>query len=288
MSATSHALSPLATARTFLFVPADRPERYAKALASGADVVIVDLEDAVAPAARPAARSALQAAWAQWPAGRQARTVVRVNAEGSPSHADDMALVRTLAAEGLGGVVLAKAERAQTLSALAEACPGLPLLALIESGAGLDALDAIAQAPGVVRLLLGHIDLQVDLGIRCGPDESEIAPARWAMVRASRRAGLAAPIDGVTTQTGDAAVIESAAAASLRAGFGAKLCIHPAQVAPVHAAFTPSADELAFARRVMAAAEASGGGACAVDGRMVDAPVIAMARRTIDRAAATA
>ncbi|MGI4776593.1 MAG: HpcH/HpaI aldolase/citrate lyase family protein [Janthinobacterium lividum] len=287
MSATSTAPSPLALARSFLFVPADRPERYAKALASGADIVIVDLEDAVAPAARPAARAALLAAWPEWPVAQRARTVVRVNAQGTPWHADDLALVRALAAEGLTGVVLAKAERAEALCALGEACPGVGLLALIESGAGLDALDAIAQAPGVVRLLLGHIDLQVDLGICCGPDEREIAPARWAMVRASRRAGLAAPVDGVTTQTSDATAIEAAAAKSLRAGFGAKLCIHPAQVAPVHAAFMPSADELALARRVMQAAEASGGGACAVDGRMVDAPVIAMARRTLARAAAT-
>lgn len=278
--------SPLAVARSFLFVPADRPERYAKALASGADVVIVDLEDAVAPAARPAARAALRAAWPQWPVAQRARTVVRVNAEGTPSHADDVALVRALAADGLGGVVLAKAERVEVLVALGRACPGMPLLALIESGAGLDALEAVAAAPNVVRLLLGHIDLQVDLGIRCGPDEAEIAPARWALVRASRRAGLAAPVDGVTTQTSDAAAVEAAAAKSLRAGFGAKLCIHPAQIAPVHAAFMPSADDLALARRIVQAAEASGGGACAVDGRMVDAPVIAMARRTLARAAA--
>lgn len=279
--------SVLAAARTFLFVPADRPERYAKALASGADVVIVDLEDAVAPAARPAARAALLAAWPEWPMAARARTVVRINAEGTPSHADDVSLVSTLAAEGLGGVMLAKAERAEPLVALGEACPNAALLALIESSAGLDALDAIAQAPKVVRLALGHIDLQVDLGISCGPDEAEVAPARWALVRASRRAGLAAPIDGVTTETRDMAVVESAAAKSLRYGFGAKLCIHPAQVAAVHAAFMPGADELALARRVVQAAEASGGGSCAVDGRMVDAPVITMARRTLARAAAT-
>ena len=279
--------SLLATARTFLFVPADRPERYAKALASGADAVIVDLEDAVAPAARPAARAALLAAWSAWPTASRACTVVRINAEGTPSHADDVALIRALAADGLGGVMLAKAERAEPLVALGEVCPDAALIALIESGAGLDAVDAIAQAPRVVRLALGHIDLQVDLGIICGPDEAEVAPARWALVRASRRAGLAAPIDGVTTETRDMAVVESAAAKSLRYGFGAKLCIHPAQVAAVHAAFRPGVEELALAQRVVQAAEASGGASCAVDGRMVDAPVIAMARRTLARAGAT-
>ena len=275
----------LAEARSFLFVPADRPERYAKALASGADVVIVDLEDAVAPAARPGARAALQAAWSEWPASARSRTLVRVNPYGTASHADDVALVCRLAADGLGGVVLAKSESAEALVELGNVCPGTALLALIESGAGLDALDAISHAPGVVRLLLGHIDLQVDLGISCGPDEAEVAPARWALVRASRRAGLAAPVDGVTTETRDIAVVEAAVAKSLRAGFGAKLCIHPAQVSAVHAAFMPSADELKLAQRVVLAAEASGGGSCAVDGRMVDAPVIAMAQRTIARAA---
>jgi citrate lyase subunit beta/citryl-CoA lyase len=283
MSATA---ARLAVARSFLFVPADRPERHAKALASGADVVIVDFEDAVAPAARPGARAALLAAWPRWAAEARERTVVRVNAAGTPWHADDLAMVASLAAQGLGGVMLAKAEQAGALSACGDACAGTPLLPLIESGAGLDALDAIAGVPGVVRLVLGHIDLQVDLGISCGPDESEVAPARWALVRASRRAGLAAPVDGVTTQTGDAAAITAAAAQSLRAGFGAKLCIHPAQVAPVHAAFMPTPDALAFAERVVQAAAASGGAACAVDGRMVDAPVIAMARRTLARAGA--
>ncbi len=281
----SRAASPLAQARSFLFVPADRPERYAKALASGADVVIVDLEDAVAPAARPAARAALLAAWPDWPGTMRSRTVVRVNPYGTASHADDVALVRRLAADGLGGVMLAKSERAESLVELGAACPGTALLPLIESGAGLDALDAIAQVPGVVRLVLGHIDLQVDLGISCGPEENEIAPARWALARASRRAGLAAPVDGVTTETRDMALVESAAAKSLRHGFGAKLCIHPAQVVAVHAAFMPSAEELGLAQRVVEAAQASGGGSCAVDGRMVDAPVIAMAQRTIARAA---
>ena len=279
--------SLLAAARTFLFVPADRPERYAKALASGADAVIVDLEDAVASAARPAARAALLAAWPAWPVEKRLRTVIRINAEGTSSHADDVTLVAALAADGLGGVMLAKAERAEPLVALGEACPSAALIALIESGAGLDALDAIAQAPRVMRLALGHIDLQVDLGISCGPEEAEVAPARWALVRASRRAGLAAPIDGVTTETRDMVVVESAAAKSQRYGFGAKLCIHPAQVAAVHAAFRPGADELALAQRVVQAAEASGGASCAVDGRMVDAPVIAMARRTLARAGAT-
>ena len=168
----------LACARSFLFVPADRPERYAKALASGADAVIIDLEDAVAPAARAAARAALRTAWPALAAADRARLLVRINAEGTPWHADDVALVAALVRQGLAGVVLAKAERASTLAALAAACPGAALLPLVESAEGAAALDALAGAPQVLRLVLGHLDLQLDMGMACGPDQAELAPLR--------------------------------------------------------------------------------------------------------------
>ncbi|MFT4266421.1 MAG: aldolase/citrate lyase family protein, partial [Xenophilus sp.] len=161
--------------------------------------------------------------------------------------------------------------------------PAAALLPLVESGAGLDALDAIAGAPGVLRLALGHLDLQADLGLACGPGEEELAPARWEIVRATRRAGLAPPVDGVTTALRDAGRIAEDTRRGLRMGFGAKLCIHPAQVPVVHQALAPGEDEAAQARRVLAAAEAARGGVCMLDGRMVDAPVIALARRVAAR-----
>ena len=118
-----------------------------------------------------------------------------------------------------------------------------------------------------------------------GPEQAELAPLRWALVLASRRAGLAAPVDGVTTATGDAAALAQDTARSRRWGFGAKLCIHPAQIATVHATQAPSAAECAWAERVLAAAAAAAGGVCVLDGRMVDTPVITLARQTLERQA---
>jgi len=278
----------LTNARSLLFVPADRPERHAKALASGADLVIIDLEDAVAPDAKTAAREALAQSLAKLPTADRARVLVRVNAQDTAWFGDDLAFIAGLPEGSLGGLMVPKVEDPALLAAIAAACPGLPLLPQIESGAGLDALDRIAPGAGVVRLCLGHLDLQNDLGISCGPDESEIAPARWDMVRASRRHGLPPPVDSVTTDTRDLSVTDHDAARALRQGFGGKLCIHPAQVARVHAAFTPGADRQDWARRVLAAVEASQGGVCTVDGRMVDTPVIVTAQRVLARSRQTA
>lgn len=275
----------MARATTFLFVPATRPERIAKALASGAGAVIVDLEDAVAPDDKAAARTALLAAIQTLAREQRGRLLVRTNAAGTPWHADDVAAVAACVAQGLAGAMVAKAESAAVLQAMARALgPQGLLLPLVESNAGLDALDALARAPQVVRLAFGHLDFQVDLGMACGADEAELLPVRLALVRASRRAGLAAPVDGVTTATDDSERLARDTARSRRMGFGAKLCIHPAQVLPVQAAFAPSPEELAWARRVLEAAPAHGGAVFRLDGRMVDAPVLALAARLVARA----
>ncbi len=257
----------LALARSFLFVPGHRPERFAKALASGADAVIIDLEDAVPLDAKDTARSALLSAWADFDADQRARLLVRVNPVGTPWHEADLAAVASLT--GLGALMLPKAENPQQLEHAFTAC-GVPVLPLIESAEGVGQMDAIARASGVLRLGLGHIDLQADLRIICGPDEAEIAPIRLAMVVASRRAHLPAPVDGVTTATTDADVLARDAQRSRRFGFWAKLCIHPAQVAGVHQALAPTEAECDWARRVLVAEVAAGGGAFSVDGKMVD------------------
>lgn len=268
------------TERSYLFVPADRPERFAKALAAGADAVIVDLEDAVGPAAKDDARRAL----AGWLAGPEAAPVwVRVNAAGTPWHAADVSLC---VHPQVRGVVLPKAESAQGLAALAAALPGKPLLPLVESAAGFEAARAIAAAPGVVRLLFGSIDFQADLGIE--GDDDALLYFRSQLVLASRLAGREAPVDGVTTALGDDAATTADTARARRLGFGAKLCIHPRQVAAVNRGFTPTGAELDWARRVLAAAEAAGGAAVAVDGKMVDAPVLLRAQRLLSRGSAPA
>ena len=270
--------SPLALARSFLFVPGNRPERFAKALASGADAVIIDLEDAVPLDAKLAARDALLAAWPDFDAAQRARLLVRVNPFGTPWYQADLAAVANLT--GLGAVMLPKAETPQQIAHAAQTS-GLPVLPLIESAEGLGQMDLMARTPGVLRLVLGHIDLQADLGLSCGPDEAELAPVRLALVVASRRAGLPSPVDGVTTATTNAEVLAQDAQRSRRFGMGAKLCIHPAQVDGVHQALAPTDAECDWARRVLAAEVAAGGGAFSVDGKMVDPPVLLLARRIL-------
>lgn len=272
----------LASARSFLFVPANRPERFAKALASGADAVIIDLEDAVSPADKPAARGQLAAGFAQINPAERARLVVRLNAPGTPFHEDDLILLQQLVAQGLAGVMVPKAETVDGLWRVATAIgPAGALLPLIESVAGLDAADALARASQVLRLAFGNLDFQADLGLACAPDEAELVPVRLAVVLAARRASLPPPVDGVTPGTQDMAQLQLDAARAQRGGFGGKLCIHPAQVAGVNAAFSPSAAEVEWAQRVLAAFDAAAGGVCSLDGRMVDAPVVRLAQRTL-------
>ena len=265
-------------------MPADRTDRLGKALGSGADVVIVDLEDAVLPSARKQARDAIHSVWPGVAEADKPRLMLRINAVGTPDHEPDVELARELAEQEFGGVMLAKAESSNDLRALDARLKHGALVPLVESGAGLDALHAMAEVPRVVRFALGHLDLQSDLGVACGPEEEEIAPARWELIRATRRALLAPPIDGVTTDFKDLSKVRSDCQRSLRMGFGAKLCIHPVQVAAVHEAFAPTMEQVQHARRVLEAAKEAGSGACVLDGRMVDAPVLALARRTLERA----
>jgi citrate lyase subunit beta/citryl-CoA lyase len=260
------------TPRSYLFVPADRPERYAKALASGADAVIVDLEDAVAPSAKDRAR-ALLADWLAHDAA--APVIVRINAADTPWFDDDLALV---GAANVAAVMLPKAEGREDLARIPHPC----LLPLIETAAGVDALRELARAPKVERLVFGSIDLQADLGI--SGDDQELLLFRSQLVLLSRLANLAPPVDGVCTAIDDAPALEAQTQRARRLGFGAKLCIHPRQVDAVNRGFTPGAEEVAWSRRVLDAAVASGGTAVAVDGKMVDKPVILRARALMQQA----
>ena len=276
---TASARQVFSLARSFLFVPATRPERFAKALASSADAVIIDLEDAVAPGEKVEARNRLAHAWPGLSGSERARVLVRVNPSGTAWHDDDLSLLASL---GAGGVVLPKAEgAAQLVHAAGVLGSECALIALVESVAGLDGLDALARCPQVVRLAFGNLDFQADAGMACSPDEAELNPVRLAFVLASRRAKLAPPVDGVTADMQNPAQLTNDAERSRRFGFAAKLCIHPTQVAPVNAAFAPTPAELNWACRALAASEASGGAVVSLDGRMVDAPVLRMAERTV-------
>lgn len=254
----------IASARSLLFVPGDRPERVAKALASGAHAVIVDLEDAVAPADKERARQAVV---------DDPRVLVRINASGTDWHEGDLAF---LAGRRIAGIVLPKAEEAGTVERVARDT-SLPVVPLVESAQGLYALDMIAKARGVARVAFGHLDFQLDGGVQASDDEHELDSVRLAIALASRRAALPAPIDGVTTVLDDDARLRADARRAKRLGFRAKLCIHPKQVDVVNAAFGASPAEIEWARRVTAAATEADG-AFRLDGQMIDAPVIARAQ----------
>lgn len=260
------------TARSYLFVPADRPERYAKALASGADAVIVDLEDAVAPNAKVKARSTLS----EWLAGAPAPVVVRINSVDSEWFDGDLAVCRH---PSVHGVMLPKAERVEDLARAATAAPGKPLIPLVETATGLDRARAFAATPGVERLAFGSIDFQLDLSI--DGDADALMYFRSHLVLASRLGGCLPPVDGVSTALEDLPLLEADAERARRFGFGGKLCVHPRQVAIVNRVFTPSAQEQEWARRVVDASNRSRGGAVAVDGKMVDRPVLLRAQRIL-------
>lgn len=267
-----------ASATTWLFVPGDRPERFDKAAGAGADIVVLDLEDAVAPLDKPAARDAVTAWLAD--AGRNAGpAAVRINADPVEREADLSALT-SLPADVPVTVMVAKAEDPADVTAmLARLSAGSVAVALVETARGVLAAAALAAVPGVVRLAIGTFDLAAELGIDPEHDDA-LAPSRGALVLASAAAGLAGPVDGVTASVDDSDLIAADSALSRRRGFAGKLCIHPRQLPAVRAGFAPSETDLRWAERVLDAA-GDGGAVAVVDGRMVDKPVVDRARRIV-------
>jgi citrate lyase subunit beta/citryl-CoA lyase len=249
-------------ARTYLFVPGNRPERFSKAVASGADAVIIDLEDAVPPAERDAARANVRA-WVS----PEHPALVRINGATTQWHRDDVSLAGL---PGVAAIVLPKAELVADVEAI-----GGPVLPIIETARGFWGASSLAHVANVWRLMFGSIDFQLDLGIQ-GENE-ELLYFRSQLVLVSRIAGLPAPVDGITAAFDNLAPLRADTERARRLGFGGKLCIHPKQIAAVHECFGPTAREEAWAKRVMEAAEKSGGAAASVDGEMIDRPVIARA-----------
>jgi len=265
--------------QTYLFVPGNRPERFAKALAARADRIIIDLEDAVAPDDKALARTAT-ADWLGSAGAAQSQVLIRINDEATPWHLQDMALVRAVQP---ACVMLSKCETAAQVAAVLASLPEhATVLPLIETARGLMGLPGIAAAAGVARLAFGALDYMLDLDIPAGSLALDFAAAQIAV--ASRTAGLASPVAGVTPAL-DAVRVGSDMAHARSLGFGAKMCIHPSQVAAVHAALAPSTQSLAWAERVLQAWRASSGGALQVDGKMVDLPVVRQAERILAQAA---
>lgn len=263
-----HLVTYMLNVITPLFVPADRPERFEKAAASGADAIILDLEDAVAANKKVSARDNLRSGFTTLP------VLVRVNAIGTLWHQDDIAAAKR---SGARAIIVPKAEHEPRFCAIADQTE-LPVWALVETAAGMADGRAMARLPFVHRLVFGSIDYCADLG--CAHTREALLAARSELVLASRLASLPAPIDGVTAQVSDPAAAEADARHARDLGFGGKLCIHPRQIESVRRGMLPSEAEIAWARSVVAASE----GASAVDGMMVDAPVRARAAALLHRA----
>lgn len=266
-SGADRARSSLPAARSLLFVPGSRPDRFEKALASGANVVVLDLEDAVPDPDKGSARTAV----ASWLAHGAA--MVRINGFASLHHEADVEALT--GRPGLRGVVVPRAEDPAVLTALAARLGReVSLVALVETATGLCRVHEIAVAAGVTRLAFGQLDFAADVG--SSTDDAALLLARSTLVVASRAAGLPGPIDGPTTALDDPGVAAADARRAKALGFTGKLCIHPSQVAPVNLAFAPTEEEVTWARRIVDAA--ARGGAVRVDGQMVDAPVFQRAR----------
>lgn len=257
-----------------LFVPASRPDRFGKAASSGADAIIIDLEDAVAPTDKAAARMAAQN---HGIAGLP--VYVRINGADTPWHDDDL---RALKNAALAGIVLPKADEPEVVARIRKMLDrDIPVLPLIETARGMEARQALLSAEGVLCAVFGSLDYALDMG--CVAEWQPLLPARMSLVQTSRSLGLPAPIDGVTTNVKDPTQTRSEAECARDHGFGGKLAIHPAQVGPILDAFRPGEEQVAWARRVLEATGSSDAAVCIVDGAMVDAPVIKKAQDILQR-----
>lgn len=262
--------------RCALFVPASRPERFAKALQTDADIVIIDLEDAVEHALKDQARRNVREFLSAHP---QARVWVRVNDATTRWFNEDLALCAEL--PGVVAIVLPKAESAVQVRQAGNT--GKPVVPIVESARGVVALSELASAPGVMRLSFGSLDLMLEMGTR--PDTAGAATVldhiRCQILLYSAMHGLQAPLDGVYPDFANLEGLAAVAARSRDMGFAGLLAIHPKQVAIIQATFVPSPQEREWATRVVEQADATGSLAFQVDGKMVDAPVIARARQVL-------
>ncbi|WP_407727568.1 HpcH/HpaI aldolase/citrate lyase family protein (plasmid) [Rhodococcoides fascians] len=262
-------------ARTFLFVPGNKPHRFATAAASGADVVIVDLEDAVDAADKDAARASVSD-WVR--AGH--RVLIRINAADTEWYGKDLEMV---ASAGGAGIVVPKSRDPAELARVRSFLPlDAAMVPLIETASGVACASAISAVAGTTRTAFGSIDLAAELSV-AADDRDAMAFARGMLVVAAAAAGLPGPVDGVTTAIRDADMIASDVRYARRLGLTAKLCIHPAQVPTVHSASGPSTDEVDWAIEVLAATGVNGS-AVAVGGHMVDAPVVERAHQILKSA----
>ena len=272
-------MSSLSSARSVLFAPGNDRRKLENALECGADAVVADLEDAVPADEKTTARRLAAQVLAE--ATTESVVAVRVNGTDTAFWEDDL---RALAGLELGFLVLPKS----TPEAVARlGGDGPPVLAIVESAQGLKRAYEVASAPRVAALALGAVDLALELGLEPRRDGQEVLLARSQLVLDSAAARIRAPFDLVHLDIRDGAALEAECRLARSLGFRGKLCIHPAQIETVNRVFSASEEEVERARRVVAAYEreaAEGRGAVAVDGEMVDLPVVERARQVLAEA----
>jgi citrate lyase subunit beta/citryl-CoA lyase/(S)-citramalyl-CoA lyase len=264
--------------RSLLFAPANRPDVHAKALAAGADLVCLDLEDAVPPQDKAAARPVAAAFLAAGSPGR----VVRINTLRSREGLADLAAILDAAPTG-GCVFLPKVKEAGEVRLVHDLLDGTALTigVLIETAEGLENAAAILAASDRIAFgMFGGVDLAADLGVALAHEP--LLYARSRLVHAAARAGVDA-LDVPCLAFRDEPAIASEAEAARRLGFTGKAALHPAGIAPIHAAFAPSEDEIARAERIVAAFRAAPSGLATLDGRLVEKPVVRAAERLLSR-----
>ncbi|MFW5919447.1 MAG: HpcH/HpaI aldolase/citrate lyase family protein [Halanaeroarchaeum sp.] len=273
------------TRRSVLFTPADRPEMMRSAAESAADVLVFDLEDAVAPDAKPNAREAIQTVLSDPDFDPDAEVYVRVNPVGLAAGADLDGI--TPVSHHLDGVMLPKVRSADDVETLGEmlAEHDVPakVFALIESAAGVLAAEKIAAAGPTVAVAFGAEDLSADIGATRTEEGLEVLHARETVVLAAAAAGVDA-IDTVYTDFEDLEGLEAETRFAAQLGYDGKLAIHPAQVDPINRAFTPDPADVEWARRVVEENESTNEAVFQVDGEMIDAPLLAQAERILSRA----
>ncbi len=266
--------------RSILFVPGDRPDRFAKAMASGADAICIDLEDAVPPGRKAGARVSA-AGFLKERAGGSPQVIVRVNDPGSKAGQQDAAILADCPPPDAFMIPKVTTD-AGVWNARAFLGDDVPLIPIVETAPGLENASLIAAAaPAVGAIVFGGFDLSVELGAE--PGWEPLLYARSRVVHAAALGGVDA-IDMPSRELRDMAAVRGEARKARRLGFAGKVAIHPAQVPALHEVFTPSRDEVRRARRIVEADRAAGGGAVAVKGRMVDRPVVEAARRVLERA----
>jgi citrate lyase subunit beta / citryl-CoA lyase len=276
MTGTVDSPSPaLSTPRSALFVPADAPSRHARAFAAGADAVILDLEDSVAPGAKDRARAELAESEALSERIGSSPAYVRINSPLTPAGQADL---EAAAGWGVDALMVPKSDPdAVGLAAAA----GLPLIALIETATGIFRAPETLAHPSVAIAMLGPVDLAADLGVSESHDGDELLVARGILVLAAAAAEKPGPLDGPCVAVRDRAALAAEIARAKRLGFAGKTCIHPAQVEAVTTAFSPSQGEVDWAGSVIREFEAAGGGVAVLDGRMIDPPVVLRARQIL-------